>query len=361
LVRLLRLARLEVDQPDGLDWKREALLSLRWQDLSDEEYELCPPLLLIGSDEMLAGRGLSQLIWLLNSGLPVKVLVLNALDFGLASNPAAETAQAPTNNPRGSLGLLALAQRNAFVAQTSVADPVHLGESMLQALDYDGPALIQVYAPSPTRHGFAADQTLTQAEIAITSRAMPLFRYDPRVAGVFGSRISLDGNPQIDDTMVTDAGRERPLTTADWAIGQQRFSSQFRPLASDAAAPIALHEWLQQDAISRNRKTPYVVVGADEEGQRYSMTPAMIDVAEKTLQAWQTLQELAGVVTPFTERLEKDIRAEVAAEHQAELDAQTKDSEARITEIKAKIEAEIASKIRSRLTALASRKQGGKG
>ncbi len=361
LVRLLRLARLEIDQPDGLEWKREALASLRWQDLSDEEYELCPPLLLIGSDEMLAGRGLSQLIWLLNSGLPVKVLVLNALDFGLASNPAAETAQAPTNDPRGSLGLLALAQGNAFVAQTSVADPVHLGESMLQALDYDGPALIQVYAPSPTRHGFAADQTLTQAEIAIASRAMPMFRYDPRVEGVFGSRISLDGNPQVDETMVTDAGRERPLTVADWAIGQQRFGPHFRPLANDAAAPLAVHEWLQQDAASRKRKTPYIAVGAGEEEQRYSMTPAMIDATEKTLQDWQTLQELAGVVTPFTERLEQEIRAEVAAEHQAELDAQTKDSEARIAEIKEKIEVEIASKIRSRLTALASRKRGEQG
>jgi len=361
LVRLLRLARLEIEQPDGLEWKREAVAGLRWQDLSDEEYELCPPLLLIGSDEMLAGRGLSQLIWLLNSGLPVKVLVLNALDFGLASDPAAETAQAPTNNPRASLGLLSLAQRNAFVAQTSVADPAHLGESMLQGLHYDGPALIQVYAPSPTRHGFAADQTLTQAENAVASRAMPLFRYDPTVEGVFGSRISLDGNPQIDETMVTDASRERPLTAADWAIGQQRFGSHFRPLADDAATPVALHEWLQQDATSRKRKTPYVAVGAGEEEQRYSMTPAMIEMAEERMQTWQTLQELAGVVTPFTERLEQEIRAEVAAEHQAELDAQTKDSEARIAEIKDKVETEIASKIRSRLIALSSRKRGGKG
>ena len=42
------------------------------------------------SDEMLAGQGLSQVTWLLNSGLPVKVLVLSALDFGLL--------EAATNN-----------------------------------------------------------------------------------------------------------------------------------------------------------------------------------------------------------------------------------------------------------------------
>jgi pyruvate-ferredoxin/flavodoxin oxidoreductase len=361
LVRLLRLARLEIEHPDGMEWKREALLGLRWQDLRDDEYELCPPMLLIGSDEMLAGRGLGQLIWLLNSRLPVKVLVMTGLDFGIASDPAAATAQAPINNPRASLSLLALAQRNAFVAQTSIANRAHVGESILQALRHDGPALIQVYAPSPTRHGFAAGRSLQQAEIAVASRAMPLFRYDPAADGVFGSRISLDGNPQIDEAMATDSHHERSLTAADWAFGQQRFGPHFRPLSSDAATPIALHEWLQLDARDRLRTTPYLAVGSGDDEQRLSMSTAMLDIAEQCLEGWQTLQELAGIVTPFTERLEREIRSAVAAEHQAELDAQSDESEKQIAEIKEKIEAEIASKIRSRLTALASRKQGGPG
>jgi pyruvate-ferredoxin/flavodoxin oxidoreductase len=348
LVRLLRLARIEIDQPDGADWKREALASLSWKDLSEEEFELCPPLVLTGSDEMLAGQGLSQLIWLLNSGLPVKVLVLSSLDFGVS--------EGSTNNPRGNLALLALAQRNAFVAQTSVADPNHLGESVVQALEPDGPARIQVYAPSPTRHGFSSEQSLQQAQLAITSRVLPLFRYDPKAAGVFGSRISLDGNPVSDETM--------DLTAADWALGQQRFAVNFRPLADDSSAPLPLYEWLQLDAKGRAGKTPTVAVGnsdSDDDGdeeQRYSMTPAMADMADQCLQSWRTLQELAGIVTPFTERLEQEIRTEVAAEHQADLDAQKQASEAQIQEIQAKTQAEIASKIRSRLLELASKKRG---
>ena len=51
--------------------------------MSEEEIKICPPLLLIGSDEMLAGQGLGQLIWLLNSGLPVKILVLNNYGDGM--------------------------------------------------------------------------------------------------------------------------------------------------------------------------------------------------------------------------------------------------------------------------------------
>ncbi len=358
LVRLLRLAHLEIEHPDGADWKRDELERLAWKDLGGEEHELCPPLLLIGNDEMLAGRGLGQLMSVLNSGLPIKVLVLNALDFGLASDPSSTTAQAPINNPRGSLALLALAQRNAYVAQTSIANPLHLGESMLQALRYDGPALLQVYAPSPTRHGFASDQAIAQADLAIRSRAMPLFRYDPSGDGVFGSRISLDGNPEATETMAAHDGGEQRLSAADWAIGQQRFRANFQPLAADAAAPLALHEWLQLDTRSRQKKTPYVATGQGEQEQRYSMTAAMSEMAAHCAEAWQTLQELAGIVTPFTERLEEQIRAEVAAGHQAELDAQTEDANARIQEIQKKTETEIAGKIRSRLLDLASKKRG---
>jgi len=349
LVRLLRLARLEIDQPDGADWKREALRSLSWKDLSEDEFDLCPPLILLGSDEMLAGQGLSQLTWLLNSGLPVKVLVLSALDFGLH--------EAATNDPRGNLGLLALAQRNAFVAQTSVADPIHLGESVLQALACDGPALIQVYAPSPTRHGFASEQSLAQAHLAITSRTLPLFRYDPRAQGVFGSRISLGNNPNLDAMLVPVEDEERSVTPADWALGQTRFASNFRPLADNAATPTPLHKWLQLDAKGRAGKTPYVATGSGDEEQRFSMTPAMAAMADQRLQAWQTLQELAGIVTPFTEHVEQEIRAEVAAEHQAELAAQKQVADAQIQEIQQKTQAEIASKIRSRLLQLASQKR----
>jgi len=305
---------------------------------------------LIGSDEMLAGQGLSQLIWLLNSGLPVKVLVLSALDFG--------SRGASTNNPRGNLGLLALGQRNAFVAQTSIADPVHLGESMLQALSYEGPALLQVYAPSPTRHGYQSRQTISQAQLAVASRALPLFRYDPSAEGVFGSRISLDGNPAPNEMLAPGEDGERLLTLADWALGQERFASQFVPLAGDAATPTPLHEWLLLDTKGQKGKTPYVLTGDGEEEQRFRVSENLADTAGECLANWQTLQELAGIVTPFTERLEQEIRAQIAAEHQAELNAQKQASAAEILEIQEKTQAEIASKIRSRLLQLASQKRG---
>ncbi|MDJ0906927.1 MAG: 4Fe-4S binding protein [Woeseiaceae bacterium] len=334
LVRLLRLAQLEIEQPDGADWQRDALTRLHWQDLDDNELALCPPLVLLGSDELLAGRGLSQLVWLLNAGLPVKVLVFSGLEI---------------SDPRADLGLLALAQRNAFVASSSVADAAHLGASMLQALSFHGAALLQVYAPSPARHGFPADQSAVQARLAVASRALPLFRYDPRADGVFGSRISLDGNPAPADAMAD-------ITLADWALGQQRFAAHFEPLPDDAGSAVPMNEWLLLDTKARRGKTPYVVA-AEDTRQRYAVSALMADSSSERLAAWQTLQELAGIVTPFTARLEQDIRAELAAEHQAQLDAQQQASAAELREVEEKTQAEIARNIRSRLLQLATRKR----
>ena len=350
LARLLRLARLEIDQPDGIEWKRAALSDLHWQNLADDELELCPPLILLGSDEMLAGQGLGQLIWLLNSGLPVKMLVLSELDFGLR--------ESWTNDPRAGLGLLALAQRKAYVAQTSIADAAHFGESVLEALRCKGPALLQVYAPSPRRHGFETRQTLELARLAVDTRTLPLFRYDPLGEGVFGSRISLAGNPAPDESnAVADAdGLVRSM--ADWAFRQGRFDMHFKPLAPNAPAPTPVSDWLQLDDKGRTGKTPYVATGTGDEEQRFAVATPVATVAAGCLANWRTLQELAGVVTPFTERVEAEIREAVAAEHKAELAAQKQAAETEVREIREQTQAEIAAQIRSRLLALASRKRG---
>jgi pyruvate-ferredoxin/flavodoxin oxidoreductase len=349
LARLLRSARIEIEQPDGIEWQRAALADLHWQDLREDELELCPPLVLLGSDEMLAGQGLGQLIWLLNSGLPVKMLVLSELDFGLR--------ETWTNDPRAGLGLLALAQRKAYVAQTSIADPSHLGESMLGALDSKGPALLQIYAPSPARHGFETRQTLELARLAVDTRTLPVFRYDPLGEGVFGSRISLAGNPAPEDSLAPQDADGRVRTTADWAFLQGRFGMHFVPLGADAPAPTPLVEWLQLDDKGRKGKTPFVVTGNGDDEQRFAVAASVADVTGGCLANWRTLQELAGVVTPFTERVEAEIREAVAAEHRAELDAQKQAAETEIRELREQTQAEIAAQIRSRLLALASRKR----
>ena len=285
----------QVQHRSHLEWRRDALSDLRWQDLSDDEFALCPPLLLVGSDDMLAGRGLAQLVWLLNAGLPVKVLLLSSLGLGLTG--------ATSRDVHTGVGMLALSQRKPYVAQSSIAWPDHFSESMAEALAFRGPVLIEVYAPSPCRDGFAAEDTIEQARLAVESRVLPLFRYDARGDGVFGTRISLDGNPA-----------EGEAGPADWACGQARFAA-------------------------------------------HADTPALEHAANACIENWRTLQELAGEVTPFTAKVESDIRADVEAEHKAELDAQQQAAAAELAEVRDKTRADIAARLRSRLLELSARRK----
>jgi pyruvate-ferredoxin/flavodoxin oxidoreductase len=351
-VALVRRARLEIDKPVAADWQRAALGRLAWQDLDAEEQRLCAPLFLVGDDDVLGGRGLAQVLWLLESGLPVKILVLAQLDLGLASPPHATTETAPNANPRGDLGLLALAQRGAYVAQTSIALPAHLHGCIRDALRFTGPALLRIHAPSPERHGFAAGQTLYQARLAVDSRAFPVFRYDPEDEGVFGTRLSLDGNPNQRDPWVA-LDDESVLTPVSWAMKEQRFRACFRPLSDEDASPTELSGWLELDVRARRAKTPFVSEGEGEAAVRYRIDPALADKIAALAQSWRTLQELAGLVTPFTTRVQVEAEERLTAGHEAEIVALRQEHAEELEALRQRVELEMTDRVREQLKALA--------
>ncbi|MDH5785392.1 MAG: 4Fe-4S binding protein [Chromatiales bacterium] len=347
-VRLLRQARALLDPKAHKGSKFERL---GWSDLSDEERQLCPPMILIGNDESLGGEGLAQLTWLLNSELPVKIVILSELDLGLGDRHTA-TKLSPRRDSRTELGLLALAQRNAFVAQSSIAAPEHLRDSVRGALRFGGPALIAIHAPSPERHGFAANETLQQAENAILGRLQPLFHYSPEGEGVFGSRLSLEGNPALKAQWYEQEGAA--ITPAHWALGQRRFAPRLRPLASDAPAPTELTAWLALDEAARAGKSPYLaVIDSDGNSRRLGVDPALAAACARAGHAWRTLQELAGIVTPFTARVEAQAKADLVAAHQAELEALRAEYEAKLRALEEGMAARTHEQITARLVELA--------
>ncbi len=350
-VRLLRQARAELDPKAAKEQDKDRPLS--WSDLSDEERLLCPPLLLIGNDQSLGGRGFSQLAWLLNSELPVKVVVLSELDFGLGVHGIADAPLGALRDARGDLALMALAQRRAYVAQSSFAAPQHLRQSVREAIRFRGPALICLHAPSPERHGFEPTDSLTLAELALNSRTTPLFRYHPEVDGVFGSRLSLEGNPQVKAEWFCD-DYSQPQTPAHWALRQKRFTPRLRPLATDAPFPTALEQWLALETGKRAGKTPFIAV-FDDEGKehRYAVEEKLAAMVEDRGHAWRTLQELAGLVTPFTTRIEQEAKESLAFAHQTELDALKKEYKEKLRALEEGMQGQMHDQITRRLMDLA--------
>ncbi|MCB9876323.1 MAG: hypothetical protein H6835_01875 [Planctomycetes bacterium] len=100
----------------------------------------------------------------------------------------------PAPWPDADAALLALAQRGAFVAQSSVAHRDHLTDAALRASAHAGPALLHVLAPSPRAWDVAADAAVRVAAQAVAARAFLLFVYDPSQPGAFGEKLPLHGN-----------------------------------------------------------------------------------------------------------------------------------------------------------------------
>lgn len=165
-IRALRRARIELDKPAEAERRVEALAGLGWRDLTAEERRLCPPLFLVLSEEATAGAALGGLLDLLAGELPVKVVTL----AGAGLEPGFTRS-----SPRADLGLLALSLPALTVTQTSIAHPAHFMAGLTAALAADAPALLRVLAPSPRRHGFAADRTLARAREAVDAGAFELF------------------------------------------------------------------------------------------------------------------------------------------------------------------------------------------
>jgi len=349
---LMRKAQLEIERPADAERLWPSLESLSWRDLDPSELDVCPSLWLVGDAAWLGGRGLAQLLWLMNGGLPVKVLALADLDMGLASCADPGLSLSGRDDPVVNLGLLALSQRRACVAQSSLGHPEHLASCLDEALKFQGPALVCVHAPSPREHGYDSAKTLDRARGAVASRTFLLFRYSPTLEGVFGSRLNLEGNPDIGSIWSSTGGDA--ATPADWALGERRFAHLFAPVAEDAPASLPLAEFLALPAAERKGKTPYVKQGANGGSPRHlGLDPRLVAVCEERMHAWRVLQELAGVVTPFTERVRREAQEQVEAAHKAELESQSASYEQRLREQREGFEEEVRQSLRERLLALA--------
>jgi pyruvate-ferredoxin/flavodoxin oxidoreductase len=350
---LLRRARLELDKPMDAVRLWSGLAALTWRDLTPKERERCPIMLLVGSSRVLSGAGLSQVASLLGSDLPLKIMVLADLDLGLSTHSALESAPAPMPDAASDLGLLALTRRNTYIAQTSLGAPTHFLESLAAGLRFDGPALFHVHAPSPRRHGFPADHSLERARLAVGSRTFPLFSYDPRREGVLGTRIELVANPE---PLATWPGQteERAITPAHWALGEARFRDWLAPLAQDVPDPLPLDAYLELTERERRGRTPYILQERPrQDPARYGVAPELVHVCRERRDAWRLLQELGGLVTPFTERVQREAEEQVAADHRAELEAQAATYEQRLADQREALLQELRGDIREHLMSLA--------
>ena len=332
---LFRRAALLAENPPDLSARLKALKPLCWEDLTNQEKVACPPLLLFADRSALSGQGLGSLERLLSCDLPLKIVLFDG-----------EEPQGQPLEP----ALLAMADSNCFALCSSIAHAEHLASGLERALSYVGPALIHLYAPSPQRHGFPSSDTLERARLAVEARVHPLFLYDPSAPGEFGLRASLQGNPAPD----SDWGE---VSFVQWALGESRFCGDFEPLDNKKGA-IAVADYLRLEPSQREGRIPFVEAASSGEaaengGEAFRVSPDLIAAAQRRLAAWKVFQEIAGLESPFVERIRAELKAEIEAQQQEKFEALKQEYESRMAEVQSDFDSKMAAALRERLLTLA--------
>lgn len=339
-ITLLRKAHQAIDGPiEQRDWI--AMERITWQDLTKEEQQFCPPLLLIGSEDAIGGNDLAQNMALLATDLPLKIVVLAHLELGLARyEDTNNIAHSPDSsaNWHTDLGMMALAHRSAIVVQTAINATEHLFDTVGKTLSVTRPALIRIYTPCPVSHGFASNQTIAQSKLAVQSRLLPLYHYDPAGGKSIAQQINLDGNPDNNADWVTDTTGQT-LTPVHWAVRQKRFAHCFAVLDESLKDTVDIAAYTNMDAQSRRKKIPVVTIANEnEQPVHYRLDRAIAELAHATLHRWRILQEMASVVTTD---VEGPIRSTIKAEHDKEIAALKADFAVQMQQLKTDLKADI--------------------
>ncbi len=223
----------------------------------------------LGGDGAMYDIGFQSLSRMVASGADIKVMVLDTqvysntggqastASFGGQVTKLSAFGKALRGRPerRKELGRILIGHGEVYVAQTTPAHINHFYRAVMEANEFPGPAVVVVYTPCQPEHGIADDASSAQAKLAVTSRAFPLFVYDPRKGATIAERLSLQGNPAPKEDWYT-----APDGTVVDFLAFARTEGRFAPhFAADGTAT---------DEITATR--------------------------EDRLANWRTLQEMAG-------------------------------------------------------------------
>jgi len=293
-----------------------------WEQLSDEEFHLCPPVVAMGGDGAMFDIGFQNLSRALMSGKPIKVLIVDTQVYSNTGGQACTSgfiSQVADMSPYGASGhgktesrkeisLIGMAHRTSFILQSSLSNTTHLLEGFIDGLNSRRPALFNIYAVCPPEHGVGDNSVVAQSKMAVESRAFPLFRFNPDAGVTFSDCATLEGNPSLEAdwpiynlAYVDEAGNKNSMTLAmtfaDFALSEGRFAKQFKKAAPETWNDdmVLLSDFLQLSEDEREGKFPFIwTVDKKNRLMRVLVSKEMVLSCEERLQFWQQLKDVTG-------------------------------------------------------------------
>ncbi|MEN8248926.1 MAG: hypothetical protein ABFS32_08340, partial [Bacteroidota bacterium] len=350
-IKLLRRAELEISNKYDPDIHDTEIVSLNWEDLSEEEKALFPPILLVAEWNDLNSTGWGNLNSLLATSFPVKVVIFESLTAGKQS-------AIKDYNKIASGILSAIALRKPFVFQGGIADTRHLFNGLRDGVERSGTALINLYHTDFFDHGIINTAWQSYAQLALNSRSFPALSYNPaKGESIYGS-VNLEGNTNPKDdwieekVIIDDVEKEYRVTWADWAFTQPEWRKEFVRI-EPGDANIMIADYLDLDDGARGGKNPVITRDSDEGLVYYSVSDAVIKMTETVLENWRTLQEMSGVKAQIPAKLKQELSFELEKAKANEIANLKQDHEQVIKDIEANQAETLRQQLKDKLVSLA--------
>ena len=229
------------------------------------------PLWCLGGDGAMFDIGFQSLSRMFASGMNIKVFVLDTQVYSNTGGQASTSSYTGQNTKmsvhgkaiagkqerRKEIAQIAMMHPRTFVAQTTCAHINHFYKSVIDAMEFDGPAIVCCYTTCQPEHGVADNMATDQARLAVDTRAFPLLIYDPRKGDTIKERLSLQGNPAVNEDWWKNPKTGQQVDFIDFARSEGRFGKHF-----------------------------------DKDG---NPSPTLLYAKQDRLENWHVLQDLAGV------------------------------------------------------------------
>ena len=312
LARAIAIAELEIDgqysesRHDAL-FERFGANGLDPQDLAPfPDYLVCVNAAKLQADEH------TQLMEILSSGLPIKVLL--QIDDILDESANGEGKLTSGMRSR-QIANMAIGLNEVYVLQSASSNLYRFRERMLRGLNYRGPALFSVFSGASGRASELPPYLMSAA--AMESRAFPAFTYDPSAGPNWASRFYLEANSQVDldwpiqgfayeDEQHQRVSEDLAFTLVDFVASDRRYARHLARVPREKwnGSMIPVDESLTRERKGLPDKVPSVLmVDADNVLQKVIVDERLIREARRCREMWHSLQELGGVHNSHAEKL----------------------------------------------------------
>jgi ferredoxin len=312
LARAITVAQLEIDGQYS-ESKHDALFEqFGANGLDPEDLAPFPDYLVSVNAEKLQAVEHAQLMEILSSGLPIKVLL--QIDDILEESPHGEGSLSAGMRSR-QIANMAIGLNEVYVMQSSSSNLVRFSERMLRGLNYRGPALFSVFSGASGKASGLPPYLMSAA--AMESRAFPAFAYDPSAGANWASRFYLEANSQVDldwpiqafayeDEQHQRVSEDLAFTLVDFVASDRRYARHMArvPRAKWNGSMIPVDESLTRERKGLPDKVPsLLMVDADNVLQRVIVDERLIREARRCREMWHSLQELGGIHNSHAEKL----------------------------------------------------------